>query len=58
MAFDLVYQLVDEIERHALGEDRLGECIRNLFECLELGAEGAVLSLRAGENPDSLQRPT
>ena len=49
--------LVDEIERHALGEDRLGECIRNLFECLELGEEGAILSLRAGENPDSLQRP-
>ena len=49
--------LVDLIERHRLGHDRLGQCVRNLFECLELGREGAVLSLRAGENPRSFQRP-
>ena len=49
--------LADEIIRHHLGEDRIGQCVRNLFECLALGEEGAVLSLRAGENPRSLQRP-
>jgi hypothetical protein len=51
-------RLVDEIERGRLGHDRLGQCVRNLFECLELGREGAEISLRAGENPKSLQRPT
>ena len=40
-----------------LGRDRLGQCVRNLFECLELGEEGARLGLLAGENPDSMQRP-
>jgi hypothetical protein len=49
--------LVDCIERAGLGEDRLGQAVRNLFECLELGQEGADISLRAGENPRSLQRP-
>ena len=49
--------IVDEIERLQIGTDRLGQCIRNLFECLELGEEGAAISLRAGENPNSLQRP-
>jgi len=50
-------QLVEGIEAEGLGRDRLGQCIRNLFECLELGEEGAELGLRAGENPDSMQRP-
>ena len=50
-------ELVDEIDRSGLGFDRLGQCVRNLFECLELGEEGAVISLRAGENPLSAQRP-
>lgn len=45
------------IERLGLGTDRLGQCIRNLFECLELGEEGAAISLRAGENPRSALRP-
>jgi hypothetical protein len=49
--------LVDHIERGGLGHDRLGQCVRNLFECLELGLEGADISLRAGENPKSMQRP-
>jgi len=49
--------LVEGIERLKAGHDRLGQCIRNLFECLELGEEGAALSLRAGENPDSVLRP-
>ncbi len=50
-------ELVEGIERLEIGEDRLGQCVRNLFECLELGEEGAEISLRAGENPDSIQRP-
>lgn len=50
-------QLVEAIEREGIGGDRLGQYVRNLFECLELGEEGAEISLRAGENPGSLQRP-
>lgn len=50
-------KLVDHIERGQLGHDRLGQCVRNFFECLELGLEGADISLRAGENPRSMQRP-
>jgi hypothetical protein len=50
-------QLVDHIEESGLGHDRLGQAVRNLFECLELGREGARLSLRAGEDPQSFQRP-
>jgi hypothetical protein len=50
-------QIVDEIERLEAGEDRLGQLIRNLFECMGLGKEGAEISLRAGENPNSLLRP-
>ena len=49
--------LVEQIELDALGHDRLGQCVRNLFECLELGREDAVISLRAGEDPRSMQRP-
>ncbi len=50
-------RIVDEIESLSLGEDRLGQFVRNLFECLGLGEEGAEISLRAGENPGSLLRP-
>lgn len=49
--------LVDEIERLDVGEDQLGQAVRNLFELLEQGKEGAEISLRAGENPQSLLRP-
>jgi len=56
-AADLARELVTGIEAGGVGSDRLGQFVRNLFECLELGEEGAQLSLRAGENPDSLQRP-
>lgn len=49
--------LVDSVARLGLGDDRIGQCVRNLFECLEMGEEGALLSLRAGEDPHSLQRP-
>ncbi|MBC7805896.1 MAG: hypothetical protein H7145_07070 [Akkermansiaceae bacterium] len=49
--------LVTCVGRHRLMDDRIGQCIRNLFECLAMGEEGARLSLLAGENPYSLQRP-
>ncbi len=50
-------QLVDQMIAAGIRGDRLGQLVRNFFECLELGAEGAEISLRAGENPNSLQRP-
>ena len=50
-------ELVDSIITLNMTSDRLGQLVRNLFECLELGAEGAEISLRAGEDPKSLQRP-
>jgi hypothetical protein len=33
--------------------DRLGQFVRNLFECLGLADEGAALSLECGERADS-----
>jgi hypothetical protein len=33
--------------------DRLGQHVRNLFECLGLAEEGATFSLQCGERPDS-----
>jgi hypothetical protein len=33
--------------------DRLGQSVRNLFECLGLAQEGAELSIKCGERPDS-----
>ncbi len=50
-------QLVEAMQAANISGDRLGQLVRNLFECLELGKEGAEISLRAGENPNSLQRP-
>lgn len=49
--------IVDEVERSGVGHDRLGRALRNLFECLGRAAEGAELSLRAGEDPRSPLRP-
>jgi len=49
--------LVDAVERAGVGHDRLGQAIRNLFECLSMGEEGAAISLRAGEDPRSGLRP-
>ena len=49
--------IVDDIESCGVGYDRLGQAVRNLFECLSMGEEGARLSLRAGENPNSTMRP-
>jgi len=50
-------KLVDLIEQEGIGGDKVGQLIRNLFECLAEGKEGAIQSLRAGENPESAQRP-
>jgi hypothetical protein len=50
-------EVVDAVIACELTSDRLGQLVRNLFECLELGQEGSDLSLLAGENPNSLQRP-
>lgn len=49
--------LAAEIVRAGYAGDRLGQCVRNLFECLGLPAEGAQLSLQCGERPDSPLRP-
>jgi hypothetical protein len=57
LAAGLARDVVAEVERKKAGHDRLGQAVRNLFECLGLGEEGAAISLRAGENPDSLLRP-
>lgn len=56
-AAELGRVLVDGIEREKLGQDKLGQAVRNLFECLTLGEEGVSISLRAGENPRSTLRP-
>jgi hypothetical protein len=56
-AAELGRAIVSGIERQGLGGDRIGQCVRNLFECLEMGEEGARISLRAGENPRSALRP-
>ncbi len=50
-------ELVDAVVAAKLTSDRLGQLVRNLFECLELGKEGSEISVLAGENPNSLQRP-
>lgn len=57
IAAELGRQIVARIAKLGLGGDRIGQCVRNLFECLELGEEGAKLSLVAGENPRSALRP-
>lgn len=49
--------LVGEMVRAGYASDRLGQCIRNLFECLGLPEEGAALSLECGERPNSPLRP-
>jgi hypothetical protein len=50
-------ELVAALEGAGLKDDRLGQSVRNLFECLDLAEEGAELSLRVGEDPRSLMRP-
>lgn len=56
-ALALARELVDQIVAEDLVSDRVGQSVRNLFECLERGSEGAWQGLRAGEDPQSIQRP-
>ncbi|MBX7186038.1 MAG: hypothetical protein K1Y01_12920 [Vicinamibacteria bacterium] len=53
VARELVNAIVDEERARS---DRLGQCVRNLFECLGLPNEGRRVSLSCGEYPDSLMR--
>jgi len=53
LARDLVQAIVDDERARS---DRLGQCVRNLFECLGLPNEGRRVSLVCGESPDSLMR--
>jgi len=45
--------LVEAILATPFRGDRLGQHVRNLFECLGLAEEGAAQSLLCGERPDS-----
>ena len=49
-------RLVDAILETPWRSDRLGQHVRNLFECLGAPDEGATLSLQCGERPDSPMR--
>jgi hypothetical protein len=49
----LARELVDAIVARQLRNERLGQHVRNLFECLGLAEEGAELGLRCGEPADS-----
>jgi hypothetical protein len=53
LARELVQAIVDDERARS---DRLGQCVRNLFECLGLPNEGRRVSLACGESPDSLMR--
>ena len=50
---ELVKAIVDDERARS---DKLGQCVRNLFECLGLPNEGRRVSLACGENPDSPMR--
>ncbi len=45
--------LVTAILTRTFRGERLGQYVRNLFECLGLATEGACLSVECGESPDS-----
>jgi hypothetical protein len=49
----LARALVEAIVGTPARGDRLGQNVRNLFECLGLPQEGADLALLCGERPDS-----
>jgi hypothetical protein len=49
-------QMVAALLETPLRSDRLGQHVRNLFECLGLAEEGTTLSLQCGERPDSPMR--
>jgi len=50
------HTLVEALLQTPVRSDRLGQHVRNLFECLGLPEEGARLALQCGERPDSLMR--
>lgn len=50
---ELVRAIVDDERARS---DRLGQCIRNLFECLGLPNEGRRVSLMCGEDSNSPMR--
>ena len=50
---DKARTLVEAILATSCRSDRLGQHVRNLFECLGLPEEGAQASLKCGERPDS-----
>jgi hypothetical protein len=52
-AAGLARALVEAILATPARGDRLGQNVRNLFECLGLPEEGAELALRCGEREDS-----
>lgn len=54
---DLGRHLVILLQLEKIHNDRVGQSVRNLFECLGRSKEGAELGLLAGENPQSLLRP-
>jgi len=47
---------VEALLQTPVRSDRLGQHVRNLFECLGLPEEGSRLALQCGERPDSLMR--
>jgi len=49
----LARALVGTILEVPVRNERLGQHVRNLFECLGLAEEGAELGIRCGEPPDS-----
>jgi hypothetical protein len=49
----LARELVAAILATPVRGDRLGQHVRNLFECLGLPEEGGQLALRCGEREDS-----
>jgi hypothetical protein len=55
-AADEARLLVAAILASPCRSDRLGQHVRNLFECLGLPDEGGEWSLRCGEHPDSPMR--
>jgi hypothetical protein len=55
-AAQLARQMVAALLETPLRSDRLGQHVRNLFECLGLAEEGATLSLQCGERLDSPMR--
>ncbi|MFM9872358.1 MAG: hypothetical protein ACKVQS_02695 [Fimbriimonadaceae bacterium] len=56
-SLDLVDLLVKLIQIENCRNDRIGQSVRNLYECLGQGKLGATMGLLAGENPKSIQRP-